>query len=130
MRFTVFTLALLVATFLSICSNIASAEGIELANKDAPAHDTKLIALTNIVHRLRGRHKLHDEERVAPNYAAMSVLLNLKPTTQSQVLHAVENHEPLPKWARALAVLLTLGVAGGVIFGGVKTIQMVNKTDE
>ncbi|KAG7383201.1 hypothetical protein PHYPSEUDO_003935 [Phytophthora pseudosyringae] len=126
MRFA-FTLAFLVATFLSSCTSFTGAEGFELANQDVPAHDTEAIDLTDIVRRLRGRHKLQDEERMLPaNHGALLRLAksnSLNSVPSSKILDAVKAHKPLPKWVKALLVVGGLASVGGSIYAIIKAVQ-------
>ncbi|KAF4138077.1 hypothetical protein GN958_ATG12686 [Phytophthora infestans] len=117
------TVVVLVVTFLEIYMVCADAEDTALTNRADTKSDTKL---TDFVRNLRGQN-VKDEERTV-NYAAMSNLLHSTLSGQSaQILHAVESHKPLPKWAKALLVVLGLGMVSGSIFGSIKLTQAITR---
>ncbi|KAF1772889.1 hypothetical protein GQ600_8753 [Phytophthora cactorum] len=130
MRFP-FTLAIFAATFQWGRISFTNAESTNLLNNVATASDTKLIDFVNKVHRLRKGHKLKDEERMAvPNYAAMMNVMRSKPTAStrsSEILRAVEDQKPLPKWASALIGLLGLGMLSGSIALTLKEMMVIKR---
>lgn len=120
-------LALTVVTFVANgAMGFASAEYTTLNNNN------KRIALDNIVKRLRASQKVGGEERFAVPvgafwYAATQMnKADSKIQSTQNIVHAVEHHEPLPKWAVALVALLGLGAAAGTVYGGVKVTQALS----
>ncbi|GMF37779.1 unnamed protein product [Phytophthora lilii] len=128
-------LILLIATAV-VSGGFASAEDATLAGIADTAPDTKLIDFDNKVRRLKKNLRRNpkvsgeDEERIVPVAAYTAAYLRTRPSfstqTSQNILHAVENHEPLPKWAKALLVVLGLAAAGGTIFGSVKLANLIN----
>ncbi|KAF1786996.1 hypothetical protein GQ600_15313 [Phytophthora cactorum] len=103
------------------------------SNNVARASDIK----DNETRRLRGGQEVENEERmIVPPYGAMVNLLHSTSATSttsthsSQILHAAKDHTPLPKWAKALIVLLSIGAVSGVAVGGIKLTQWLNKVVE
>ncbi|KAJ8554665.1 hypothetical protein ON010_g9820 [Phytophthora cinnamomi] len=124
MRLGVF-LAVVVATF------IASGVGFTSADGTASDNSNKRVALDKIIKRFRGSQRLGGEERgVTVPVAAYVYALNRPSSISSNIVHAVEHHEPLPKWATALIVLLSLGVVSGGAYGAVKLTQSLNLSKE
>ncbi|KAF4138080.1 hypothetical protein GN958_ATG06164 [Phytophthora infestans] len=112
-----------IASFLWCCTSFTEA----LTDNVTPSPITNRVGNVNNRRHLR-RQQPNEEERMAPNFAAMSNLLHSTPSGQSsQILHAVENHEPLPKWAKALVVLLGLGVVAGGTVAAVKVSQSITE---
>ncbi|GMF14496.1 unnamed protein product [Phytophthora lilii] len=111
-------LALLVAIAVVSGTGFAIAEEAALTN---PASTTKLIGSENNVSRLRKnlrRNPKVSEERIVPVAAFAAGYLNSHHSTPSfssqtsqSILHTVQGHKPLPKWAKALLVLLGLVAA-------------------
>ncbi|EGZ21941.1 hypothetical protein PHYSODRAFT_251351 [Phytophthora sojae] len=124
MRLVVF-LVLAVALLTTRGTGLVSAE-------DSASDKSKRIALNKIIKRLRGSHKSVAEERVsvAPvdAYWFAATQMNRPSRINSQsIVHAVEHHEPLPKWVTALVVILGLGVVGGGVYGVIKAAHALNK---
>ncbi|KAK1941014.1 hypothetical protein P3T76_007720 [Phytophthora citrophthora] len=110
-----FLLTVFVAAIIANGANVAGAEDTARANPES--------------HNKRLRDNLDDEERVAVAGAAwyathvMNKPSKLSPQTSQQILHSVQNDEPLPKWAKAIIVLVGLGVVSGAAVAGVKISQ-------
>ncbi|KAK1932247.1 hypothetical protein P3T76_012241 [Phytophthora citrophthora] len=68
--------------------------------------------------RLRGSPRLESEERVGVNAAAAMNLLD-----SDSAVYMASNSPPMSKKAKAVVVLLTLGVAGGLTFGALKVLK-------
>ncbi|OWY95627.1 RxLR effector protein [Phytophthora megakarya] len=126
-------LVLLVVTFVSHCSIVTGTEEKASNDKVSDLSGSVLNSKGFKVYRLRGGQNENNEERmITPPYAAMMNVLShsTTPTQSTQILHAVENKTPLPKWAKALIVVLTIGVGAGVVVGGVKLNSALNKAME
>ncbi|KAG1706393.1 hypothetical protein DVH05_001540 [Phytophthora capsici] len=115
-----FFLSVLVAVVIASRANVAGAEDTTRVNAEP-------------------RNKLlrDDEERVGVPGAAwyathvMNKPSKLSTQTSQQILHAAQNHEPLPKWAKALIVLIGLGIVSGAAVAGVKiTHAMTNSIEK
>ncbi|KAJ8524779.1 hypothetical protein ON010_g16337 [Phytophthora cinnamomi] len=123
MRLGVF-LALFVATFIASCVGFASADGT------ASDNHSKRVALDKIIKRLRGSQKLGGEERAAIPVGAYWYAATGPSRISSNIVHAVEYDEPIPKWAIALIVLISLGIVSGGAYGALKSMQSLNLSKE
>ncbi|KAE8909142.1 hypothetical protein PF010_g18650 [Phytophthora fragariae] len=99
-------LVVIVATFVA-----NGAMGFARAEDTTHINNSKRIASDNIVKRLRASQKVGADSKIQ--------------STQN-IVHAVEHHEPLPKWAVALVALLGLGAAAGTVYGGVKATEALS----
>ncbi|KAE8992127.1 hypothetical protein PF005_g20034 [Phytophthora fragariae] len=97
-------LVVIVATFVA-----NGAMGFARAEDTTHINNSKRIASDNIVKRLRASQKADSKIQSTQN-----------------IVHAVEHHEPLPKWAVALVALLGLGAAAGTVYGGVKATEALS----
>ncbi|ETL46603.1 hypothetical protein L917_03445 [Phytophthora nicotianae] len=122
--------------YCSVLIAVAVAHGLDYvaAENAATVHPTSEVESYGAVSEaryLRGRQKVDDEERVAvagPAWYATHVMTHTsrsKLSTQNsqKILDAVKNDEPLPKWVKALVVLIGLGVVSGAAVAGVKITQ-------
>ncbi|POM71554.1 Putative RxLR effector [Phytophthora palmivora] len=115
MRYT-FLLTLSAATF--VANNVNSVGAEETAPNNIEINRISGIKTTdsgNIVRRLRWNKEVRD-------MGGDVGVINLSDSTSthsSQLLHAVKNKKPLPKFARAILLLL-LSVAGGALLIGTK----------
>ncbi|KAL3661645.1 hypothetical protein V7S43_013404 [Phytophthora oleae] len=126
MRFC-FYLVLLVSTF---ALTLVGTEATALGNV-ASTSDSKKMEVKKALTRLRRIHRAETEERmIVPPFAAYYNLLHSTSTTStqsSQILHAVEDNTPLPKWAKAVVALVSVGIITGAVVGAVMITKMFNK---
>ncbi|KAL3657682.1 hypothetical protein V7S43_017484 [Phytophthora oleae] len=101
-----------------------------------PASDASLLVPDCKIRRLRRNEKLSDEERAVaiagPAWYATHVMSRPSTSTQAshQILNAVENNKPLPKWAKAFIILAGLGVVAGTTAFYVKVMQALSSTSK
>ncbi|KAK1932246.1 hypothetical protein P3T76_012240 [Phytophthora citrophthora] len=116
MRFSL-CLLLLVA-FTVVCTD---------ATRVGSTPDSKKMEVKKALNRLR---RVHKEERIVPPVAAYYYALHSTPsasTQSSQILHAVEDNTPLPKAAKAVIAVVSVGLITGAIIGTVMLTKMLNK---
>ncbi|EGZ10672.1 hypothetical protein PHYSODRAFT_304472 [Phytophthora sojae] len=111
---------LVVGILVASCMDLVNAKYI---SPIYAASDTESFDSNTKLRRSRGSPQPEDEERAIapPNPPHIVEAINSRPATN--VVNVADGH-PLPKWAKALVVLVGLGIVSGSVFGSIKLFGM------